>query len=164
MHTRPHWHKRHHHHPKKTASEDQSNGYFAATPIKCVLAVCMIRVNNNHQRQTLALPGRVRCVRSVLVVARGRHGCVALLRRVRVEHDAPLGSFGAEWCRCRVCVCVCVCVGEALRVVWTAHEEQCVDGVLFCLLAGHAEDPRPWCCRHPRTVAEIAVVLLLAKS
>jgi hypothetical protein len=99
------------------------------------------------------LPCRVRRVRPVLVVARGRHWCVALLRRVRVEHDAPLAAVSAEWCRC------CLCVWEALRVVGAAHEEQRVDGVLFCLLAGHAEDARPWCCRHPWSVAEIAVVL-----
>ena len=80
-----------------------------------------------------------------------------VLGRICFEHDASLRGFSSErtgfgWPSC----------WETLRVVRTAHKEQCVHGILLCLLAGHAENP----CSRSRwgshVAAQIAVVFSLA--
>lgn len=103
---------------------------------------------------------RIRCV--LMVMRRGGNGRLVhdtpFLRWICFEHDASLGSFGAKWTRHGHGLAGC---GEALRVVWTAHEEQRVDGVFFCLLARHAEDACTGGLWGGRTCARVAVVFPL---
>lgn len=103
-------------------------------------------------------------IRTMLVVM-GRSGHrrrihdMFVLGRICFKHDASLRGFSSERTGFRW-----PSWWETLRVVRTAHEEQCVHGILLCLLAGHAEDP----CSRGRwgshVAAQIAIVFPLASS
>ena len=71
-----------------------------------------------------------------------------------LKHD-PLdrdGELGAQWTRS----CGAIGVLEVGRVVRASHEEQAVEGVLFSLLRGHAQDALP--SRRCGLAAIVAVV------
>ena len=100
-------------------------------------------------------------VRSVLVVRgsghRGLINDVLVLWRVGFKHDPSLRRFCSKRTRSGL-----TRVGYTLRIIRTAHKEQRIDSVLFCLLAGHAKDTCSRCRWRMWPCTQIAAVLPLA--
>lgn len=109
------------------------------------------------------LPRRLRSKRSGRVVARGWHWWLvhhsSVLGRICLEHDASLrGSFAQGT------LPGLARVREMLRVLWTAHEQQCINGIFLGLLARHAEDACSRCRRYTLPRAHITMMLSLRRS